>query len=367
MISQSLTYEHYMSVALSLGRRGLGKTWPNPSVGCVIVDDGVVVGRGNTGDGGRPHAETQALAQAGNRAQGATVFVTLEPCSHEGHTGSCAKALIDAGVAHVVVAIRDDDPRVNGSGLLMLKSAGIKVTTGVLSEKAKYDHSGFLTKINESRPKVTLKLATSLDGRIATRTGDSQWITNEKSREVVHLQRSSNDAIMVGAGTVRKDNPRLTVRNIARSANPVRVLISNKINLPHDSRIFTSMKAHPTWIIHGADTNEGTKQIWAKEGAKLLEAKSNNGKIVLKNALKNLALEGLTSVYCEGGSNLAAGLLSNNLVDELIIFTAGIIIGEDGLPTVASLGLDKLQEARRLELMESVTLGGDIMTRWSLK
>ena len=241
MVTQSLTYEHYMSVALSLGRRGLGKTWPNPSVGCVIVNDGVVVGRGNTGDGGRPHAETQALAQAGNRAKGATVFVTLEPCSHEGQTGSCAKALIDAGVGHVVVAIKDDDPRVNGSGLLMLKSAGIKVTTGVLSEKAKYAHSGFLTKINESRPKVTLKLATSLDGRIATRSGDSQWITSEKSREIVHLQRSSHDAIMVGAGTVRKDNPRLTVRNIARAANPVRVLISNKINLPQDSKIFSSM------------------------------------------------------------------------------------------------------------------------------
>ena len=367
MVSQSLTYEHYMSVALSLGRRGLGKTWPNPSVGCVIVSDDVVVGRGITGDGGRPHAETQALAQAGDRAMGATVFVTLEPCSHEGQTGSCAKALIDAGVSHVVVAIKDDDPRVNGSGLLMLKSAGIKVTTGVLSEEAKYDHSGFLAKTNERRPKVTLKLATSLDGRIATRSGDSQWITSEKSREVVHLQRSSHDAIMVGAGTVRTDNPRLTVRNIARSANPVRVLISNKINLPQDSRIFASMKSHPTWIIHGPDTNEGTKKTWAEEGAKLLEAKCSDGKIILENALKNLAFEGLTSDYCECGSNLAAGLLSNNLVDELIIFTAGIIIGEDGLPTVASLGLDKLQDARRLELMESVTLGGDIMTRWSVK
>ena len=367
MVSQSLTYEHYMSVALSLGRRGLGKTWPNPSVGCVIVNDGVVVGRGNTGDGGRPHAETQALAQAGNRAEGATVFVTLEPCSHEGQSGSCAKALIDAGVGHVVVAIKDDDPRVNGSGLLMLKSAGIKVTTGVLSEKAEYDHSGFLTKTNKSRPKVTLKLATSLDGRIATRTGDSKWITNEKSREVVHLQRSSHDAIMVGAGTVRKDNPRLSVRNVAGSANPVRVLISNKINLPQDSRIFASIKTHPTWIIHGVDANEGTKKTWAEEGAKLLEAKCSNGKIILKNALKNLAFEGLTSVYCEGGGNLAASLLSNNLVDELIIFTAGVIIGEDGLPTVGPLGLDKLQEARRLDLLESVTLGDDIMTRWSIK
>ncbi len=367
MVSQSLTYEHYMSVALSLGRRGQGKTWPNPSVGCVIVSDGVVVGRGITGDGGRPHAETQALAQAGSRAKGATVFVTLEPCSHEGQTGSCAKALIDAGVSHVVVTIKDDDPRVNGSGLLMLKSAGIKVTTGVLSEEAKYDHSGFLAKTNQQRPKVTLKLATSLDGRIATRSGDSQWITSEQSREIVHLQRSSHDAIMVGAGTVRKDNPRLTVRNIVSSANPVRVLISNKINLPQDSRIFASMKSHATWIIHGTDTNEVTKKTWAEEGAKLLEAKCSNGKIVLKNALKNLAFEGLTSVYCEGGSNLAAGLLSNNLVDELIIFTAGIIIGEDGLPTVASLGIDKLKDARRLDLMESITMGGDIMTRWSVK
>ena len=218
MVNQSLTYEHFMSVALSLGRRGLGKTWPNPSVGCVIVRDGIVVGRGLTGKGGRPHAETQALTQAGKRAKGSTVFVTLEPCSHQGQTGSCARALIEAGVNHVVVAIKDNDPRVNGSGLRMLRSAGIKVTTGVLSDEAKSDHNGFLLKNNESRPKVTLKLATSLDGRIAARTGDSQWITNERSREIVQLQRSHHDAIMIGAGTARNDNPRLTVRNTALSA-----------------------------------------------------------------------------------------------------------------------------------------------------
>ena len=150
MVNQSLTHEHFMSVALSLGRRGLGKTWPNPSVGCVIVRDGIVVGRGVTGKGGRPHAETRALTQAGKRAQGSTVFVTLEPCSHQGQTGSCATALIEAGVNHVVVAIKDNDPRVNGSGLRMLRSAGIKVTTGVLSDEAKCDHNGFLLKNNES-------------------------------------------------------------------------------------------------------------------------------------------------------------------------------------------------------------------------
>ena len=367
MVSRSLTYEHYMSVALSLGRRGLGKTWPNPSVGCVIVSDDFVVGRGVTGNGGRPHAETKALKQAGDLAKGATVFVTLEPCSHQGQTGSCAKALIEAGVGHVVVAIKDDDPRVNGSGLQMLRSAGIKVTTGVLSEQAKYDHCGFILKTNESRPKVTLKLAASLDGRIATRIGDSQWITNERSREVVHLQRASHDAIMVGAGTVRKDNPRLTVRSIARSANPVRVLISDKINLPQESRLFASIKAHPTWIIHGVDAEKETKQVWTGAGAKLLETKSISGNISIKSALKNLASEGLTSVYCEGGSRLAACLLSNNLVDELIIFTAGIIIGDDGLSTIASLGVNELKDARRLNLLESVALDGDIMTRWSLK
>ena len=339
MVNQSLTYEHFMSVALSLGRRGLGKTWPNPSVGCVIVRDGIVVGRGLTGKGGRPHAETQALTQAGKRAKGSTVFVTLEPCSHQGQTGSCARAIIEAGVNHVVVAIKDNDPRVNGSGLRMLRSAGIKVTTGVLSDEAKSDHSGFLLKNNESRPKVTLKLATSLDGRIAARTGDSQWITNERSREIVQLQRSHHDAIMIGAGTARNDNPRLTVRNTALSANPVRIIISDKINLPIKSKLFTSMKSHPTWIIHGGDTDEEIKKAWTDEGAKLLKTESANGKILLKNALINLASEGITSVYCEGGSTLAASLLADNFVDELIIFTAGVIIGGDGCRRLHLWGL----------------------------
>ena len=365
MVNQSLTYEHFMSVALSLGRRGLGKTWPNPSVGCVIVRDGIVVGRGLTGKGGRPHAETQALTQAGTRAKGSTVFVTLEPCSHQGQTGSCARALIEAGVNHVVVAIKDNDPRVNGSSLRMLKSAGIKVTTGVLSDEAKSDHHGFLLKNNESRPKVTLKLAASLDGRIAARTGDSQWITNERSREIVQLQRSHHDAIMIGAGTARNDNPRLTVRNTALSANPVRTIISDKINLPIKSKLFRSMKSHPTWIIHGGDTDEEIKKAWTEEGAKLLKTESANGKILLKNALINLASEGITSVYCEGGSTLAASLLADNFVDELIIFTAGVIIGGDGLPTVASLGLDNLKDSRRLNLLETMTIDGDVMTRWS--
>ena len=365
MVNQSLTYEHFMSVALSLGRRGLGKTWPNPSVGCVIVREGIVVGRGLTGKGGRPHAETQALTQAGTRAKGSTVFVTLEPCSHQGQTGSCAMALIEAGVNHVVVAIKDNDPRVNGSGLRMLKSAGIKVTTGVLSDEAKSDHHGFLLKNNESRPKVTLKLAASLDGRIAARTGDSQWITNERSREIVQLQRSHHDAIMIGAGTARNDNPRLTVRNTALSANPVRTIISDKINLPIKSKLFRSMKSHPTWIIHGGDTDEEIKKAWTEEGAKLLKTESANGKILLKNALINLASEGITSVYCEGGSTLAASLLADNFVDELIIFTAGVIIGGDGLPTVASLGLDNLKDSRRLNLLETMTIDGDVMTRWS--
>ena len=365
MVNQSLTHEHFMSVALSLGRRGLGKTWPNPSVGCVIVRDGIVVGRGVTGKGGRPHAETRALTQAGKRAQGSTVFVTLEPCSHQGQTGSCATALIEAGVNHVVVAIKDNDPRVNGSGLRMLRSAGIKVTTGVLSDEAKYDHNGFLLKNNESRPKVTLKLATTLDGRIAARTGDSQWITNDRSREIVQLQRSHHDAIMIGAGTARNDNPRLTVRNTALSANPVRIIISDKIDLPINSELFTSIKSHPTWIIHGGDTDEEIKKAWTDEGAKLLKTESANGKILLKNALINLASEGITSVYCEGGSTLAASLLADNFVDELIIFTAGVIIGGDGLPTVASLGLDNLKDARRLNLLETMTIDGDVMTRWS--
>jgi diaminohydroxyphosphoribosylaminopyrimidine deaminase/5-amino-6-(5-phosphoribosylamino)uracil reductase len=211
--------ERWMGLALALGRRGMGRVWPNPAVGCVIVRDGRVLGRGWTTDGGRPHAETQALAQAGD-ARGAVAYVTLEPCAHYGRTPPCAGALVAAGVARVVVATGDPDPRVAGRGLAILREAGIAVATGVREGEARRDHAGFLLRVTQARPFVTLKLAASLDGRIATASAESRWITGPAARTTVHAMRARHDAVMVGGGTARADDPLLTVRGMGARPQP---------------------------------------------------------------------------------------------------------------------------------------------------
>ena len=216
-----------MDHALALARRGLGNTWPNPAVGCVLVRDGRVVGRGWTQPGGRPHAEVRALAQAGEAARGATAYVTLEPCAHHGKTPPCAEALIRSGVARVVTALTDPDPRVSGRGHAMLRAAGIAVTEGVRESAAREAQRGFLTRVTLGRPMLTLKLATSFDGRIATALGESQWITAPAARRQVHALRLTHDAVMVGGGTARADRPGLNVRGMGRVRQPVRVVVSS--------------------------------------------------------------------------------------------------------------------------------------------
>ena len=228
----------FMALALSLGRRGMGRVWPNPAVGCVIVRDGVIVGRGRTADGGRPHAETEALCQAGDKARGATAYVSLEPCSHHGKTPPCANALIDAGIAEVVVATGDPNPQVSGAGIAMLEAAGIAVRMGILKEQADADHAGFFLTQTRGRPYITLKLATTLDGHIATTTGDSQWITGPQARRLVHAMRARHDAVMVGAGTVRADDPELTCRLPGlRDRSPQPFVMSRHGNLPPTSHL----------------------------------------------------------------------------------------------------------------------------------
>ena len=218
-----------MAHALALGQRGLGRTWPNPAVGCVIVHGGRVVGRGWTQPGGRPHAEVRALAQAGSAARGATAYVTLEPCAHHGHTGPCAEALIAAGVARVVTALQDPDPRVSGRGHAMLRAAGVAVTEGVLEPEARAVNAGFLKRVCHGLPLVTLKLATTLDGRIATASGESRWITGPEARRAVHALRLVHDAVLVGAGTARADDPDLTVRDLGATHQPVRIVIDSRL------------------------------------------------------------------------------------------------------------------------------------------
>ena len=350
----------YMGLALQLGRRGLGQVWPNPAVGCIIVNRGRIVGRGRTMVGGRPHAEVMALHEAGSAAKGATVYVTLEPCAHHGHTPPCAAALVDAGVARVVVATGDPDPRVDGGGLTMLREAGIAVTTGVLEAQALQDHAGFLGRVTRQKPYVTLKIATTIDGRIATKTGESQWITGPAARCVVHAMRAKHDAVMVGAGTLRADDPQLTVRGMGARRQPVRVVVSSNLDVPLDARMFATTQEAPVWVCHGpADATDLTAT-----GAESLPCALNDGRVDLTDALTALAGKGLTRVFCEGGGGLASSLLAAGLVDRLEVFQAGKVIGGDGLSAVAPMGVNALTDAAAFTLVQTRRVGDDVLTSW---
>lgn len=355
MQNQKKTDIRFMALALMLGRRGMGRVWPNPAVGCVLVRDGVVLGRGCTADGGRPHAEVVALAQAGD-ARLATAYVTLEPCAHTGQTGPCAQALIDAGVSRVVVATTDPDQRVSGQGIAMLRSAGVQVDVGICSMQADADHAGFFSRITQKRPFLTLKIASSLDGRIASVTGESQWITGPDARRAVHMMRARHDAVMIGGGTVRADDPTLTVRGLGVSRQPVRVIVSNAALVAPNLQV--SAVDVPVWQCHGPD-------IAAPDWVTGIACPAPSGAIDMTAAMAALADRGITRVFCEGGGALAASLLSAELVDDLVVFHAGCVIGHDGTPSLAGLGVQALADAPRFDLAEVRSVGPDIMHRWT--
>jgi diaminohydroxyphosphoribosylaminopyrimidine deaminase/5-amino-6-(5-phosphoribosylamino)uracil reductase len=353
-----------MALALSLGRRGRGRVWPNPAVGCVIVRGDRIVGRGWTADGGRPHAETQALAQAGEAARGAEVYVTLEPCAHQGVTPPCAGALVVAGVRRVVVACGDPDPRVAGRGLDMLRAAGITVETGVMEAEAQADHAGFLLRVTEGRPFVTLKMAATLDGRIATASGESRWITGPAARRMVHVLRASHDAVMVGGGTARADDPALTVRDMGVLRQPVRVVVSRGMDLAPEGVLARTARDVPVWVAHDARLDAGVVARWTALGVEGLPCPVAGGQVDPLAVLRALAARGITRVFCEGGGGLAASLLAAGLVDELVMFGAGVLIGAEGRPMLSAMGIEVLAEAPRMRLLEMVDVGGDVMTRW---
>lgn len=363
-MTQSASDARFMALALSLGARGLGRVWPNPAVGCVIVSQDRIVGRGWTADGGRPHAETIALAQAGAAAKGATVYVTLEPCAHHGKTPPCAGALILAGVARVVTSIKDPDSRVAGKGNAMLRAAGIDVVEGVGQAAAIHSHAGFLKRVQVGRPMVTLKLASSFDGRIATATGESQWITSPEARRMVHMMRARHDAVMVGAGTARSDDPSLTVRDLGIKSQPVRVVASRLLDLPLNSKLALTAQDIPLWLCHGAGADPVLIEAWRGIGATLVQCKLHQGQLDPVSILQTLGQAGLTRVFVEGGSAFAASLLRAGLVDELIGFTAGIGLGADGLPALGALGIQRLAAAPQFELMECRQIGADVLHHW---
>ncbi len=354
-----------MRHALALAGRALGQCWPNPAVGCVIERDGRILGRGATAPGGRPHAETRALAQAGAAARGATAHVTLEPCAHHGQTPPCADALVQAGIARVVVATRDPDSRVNGQGIARLRAGGITVVEGVLEEEARALNAGFFLRISQGRPMLTLKLAASLDGRIATATGESRWITGPQARRAVHAMRARHDAVMVGAGTARADDPELTVRDLGVSRQPVRIVLSRRLDLPLSGRLAASAREVPLWLLHGPDAPIELRSAWEGLGARLIEVETGPDRQLRPDAaLAALGEAGLTRVFCEGGGALAASLLGAGLADELAVFSAGLAIGAEGQPMLGAMGLERLAGAPRFELLETRQIGGDVLSRW---
>ncbi len=361
-----MTDETHMAHALRLAARGLGATWPNPSVGCVIVKDGRLLGRGHTQPGGRPHAERIALEQAGPHARGATAYVTLEPCAHHGQTPPCTDALIAARLARVVTALTDPDPRVAGRGHALLRAAGIAVTEGVLAPQATRLSAGFLKRITRGLPFVTLKLASTLDGRIATASGESRWITGPQARAHVHLLRLTHDAVLVGSGTARADDPELTVRGLGQTRQPLRLVLDSRLSHSPDSRLGATARQHPVWLLHGPQAPDAARIGWAATGARLIECPAAGDHLDLPATFRRLAAEGLTRILCEGGGTLAARLVSDALVDDLALYQAGCLIGAEGTPALGPLGLTALSDAPRPTLTETRSLGPDIFSLWSL-
>jgi diaminohydroxyphosphoribosylaminopyrimidine deaminase / 5-amino-6-(5-phosphoribosylamino)uracil reductase len=357
----------FMRSALALAGRGLGRTAPNPAVGCVLVRHGRVVGRGWTQPGGRPHAETVALAQAGAAARGATAYVSLEPCAHHGRTPPCTDALIAGGITRVVIPLIDPDPRVAGRGRAALAAAGIQVALGCLAEEAAHLNRGFLRRVRTGRPLVTLKLAQSLDGRIATAAGESRWITGPLARREVHLARARADAVLIGAGTVRTDDPMLDVRDLGLAqASPVRVVVAPTLALPVTGRLARSASRLPLWICHTAAAEPARRDAWTAAGADLIEvpAQEGHGGADLAALLARLGDRGLTRVFCEGGARLAASLVADGLADEIVTYTAGLVLGATALAAVAELPVSALAAAPRYRLVATAMLGGDIRAEW---
>lgn len=354
----------FMRLALSLGRRGLGRVAPWPSVGCVLVKGGRIIGRGRSDKQTLRHGEIVALDQAGAQAKGATAYVTLEPCAHHGRTPPCADALIKAGVARLVVATSDPNPIVAGRGLERLRQAGLSVETGLLEAEARRDHAGFFLIQTQARPLLTLKLATSFDGRIATATGESRWITGPAARREVHMLRAGHDAVMIGAGTARFDDPMLDVRGLGINQQPVRVVISRGLDLPLGGKLAASARQHPLWILHAPGVSKDIENAWQGLGARLIAVPLLNGQIDVSAALSTLGAAGLTRVFCEGGAALAASLMRAGLVDRLVGFTAGLALGGEARASLAGMGLEKLADAPHFTLLEVRDLGGDVMHVW---
>jgi len=354
-----------MGTALALAGRGLGRVSPNPAVGCVLVREdlgGRIVGRGWTQPGGRPHAETESIRRAGPLASGSTAYITLEPCNHIGETGPCAAALIKAGIRRAVVAIEDPDPRTAGAGLQHLRDAGIEVITDVLGDEARHLNAGFISKITQNRPLFALKTAASLDGRIATGTGDSKWITADTARQFGHLLRARHDAIMIGSETALADDPSLTCRLAGmEDQSPVRIILSSGLRLSPDSQLVQTANQVPTIIYTLDPSTEHRAEMETRGVTVVIAGADENGRISVSGVASDLAARGMTRVLLEGGGTLAASFLKADLIDRVYWFTAAKLIGGDGRPALAGMDIDRLNQTPAFTRRSNCVMGADIL------
>jgi diaminohydroxyphosphoribosylaminopyrimidine deaminase/5-amino-6-(5-phosphoribosylamino)uracil reductase len=345
-----------MREALAAARRGLGRTSPNPAVGAVVVQGGRIVGRGHHARAGGPHAEVAALRAAGTAARGADLYTTLEPCDHFGRTPPCSLAILDAGIRRVFVGSRDPNPLVQGRGVARLRRKGVEVVNGVLEKECDRLNASWFTFITAGRPHVTLKAAVTLDGRIATRTGDARWVTGPEARAWVHRLRDRVDAVLVGAGTARVDDPALTTRLPGgRGRDPLRVVLDTELRLPARLRLFTERSAAPTVVAHASSRRR------TLGGAELLACRRDAGGVDLGDLLAKLASRGVTHLLVEGGATVHAGFLRRGLVDEVAVLVAPKLLGSDGIPLLAGPGPLRMAEVLRLEDVQVERLGDDVL------
>jgi diaminohydroxyphosphoribosylaminopyrimidine deaminase/5-amino-6-(5-phosphoribosylamino)uracil reductase len=354
-----------MARALALAARGLGRTFPNPPVGAVFVRGGQVVGEGFHHRAGAPHGEIEALRAARGSLRGATLYVTLEPCTHHGRTPPCVEALLPLGLRRVVVAMIDPNPRVRGRGVMRLRRGGIRVTVGVGAEEAGLLTAGYVTLVRHRRPMVTLKLAATLDGRIAAANGDARWITGAPARRLAHGLRDVCDAVLVGAGTVRADDPRLTCR-LPGGRDPIRIVLAGSGVLSPSARVFAP-GGPPTWVLAPVGTPARTVAALRRRGVEVVLLAGRNGRIPFTAAVRALGARGITSLLIEGGGTVAGEAVRAGVVDRLVLFLAPVLLGGDGVPALGPLGLRRVRDAVRLGGLAIARIGGDLVLEGRLR
>ncbi|HZH53484.1 MAG TPA: bifunctional diaminohydroxyphosphoribosylaminopyrimidine deaminase/5-amino-6-(5-phosphoribosylamino)uracil reductase RibD [Microvirga sp.] len=363
----ALRDRRYMRLAIALGERNLGLSWPNPSVGAIVVDEHggepLILSQGITQPGGRPHAERVALAAAGERAQGATLYVSLEPCSHFGKTPPCADAVVEAGIARVVSAIEDPNPQVAGQGHARLRAAGIEVISGCLRDEARRAHRGHIARVTKGRPAVTVKLARTTEGFAGSRNGPRLMITGETANARVHLMRAHTDAIMIGVGTVLADDPLLNVRLPGLEArSPVRIVVDSGLRTPPAARVVAGAREIPTWVVTTETAPAAAERALVERGVEVLRVPSDpEGRVSLPEALQLLGTRGLTRLFCEGGPGLADALAAADLIDDLVLVTGRSARGRGDVP---ALGLALQDRMDALRLVGDEQIGADLFMFW---